>query len=208
MSQGLTWIAGRRTPLLALVALLALSVALFAVIQSASAANAVKITINDSDNVVKAGSGYSVNVAVFDGDLENSDEWTLEYITVTGGVFLANIPSGDDAVLQDGAADTEATLVVPANAEGVYTITAGVVETDDNDAATVEARLVGTLEVTVGDVGTPIGSVEVVLSKVDGDGAHSTATTDKVDKSQKRFGEDIAVTVNVLNSPRRQAEPH
>ncbi len=187
--------------------LAALAVALFAVIQYASAAPVLTITLDDSDNVVAAGSGYTVNVTVKDAalaaaDQDVSDDYTLEYITVTGGVFLANIITDGNLLENTHDDNNDATLVVPLGAEGVYTITAGVIDPDGNTATDPDSavRVVGTLEVTVGDVGTPIGSAEIVLGKVDDQGAHSAAATATADKAQKRFGEDIAVTVNVLNS--------
>ena len=61
MSQGLTWIAGRRIPLLALVALTALTVGLFAAFNPHPRPRMRALTINDSDNVVKAGR-HSVQV--------------------------------------------------------------------------------------------------------------------------------------------------
>ena len=57
MSQGLTWIAARRMPLVALVALLALAVGMFAVFQSARAAplqtpEHITLSVGDSDGMV------------------------------------------------------------------------------------------------------------------------------------------------------------
>ena len=189
MSQGLTWIAGRRIPLLALVALTALTVGLFAVINIASAAPALVVSIDDSDNVVKAGDAKTINLSVQENNA-NTGDYTIEYITVSGGLHVASV----DTDLAN-ADDDDATLVVPSNAAGEYTITAGVFA----EGATPE-RLTGELTITVGDVGTPIGSVEVVLGKVDDQGAHSTDTTATIDKALKGSGSNIAVTVNVLNS--------
>ncbi len=199
-------LALQRTNWAALAVLAALAVALFAVLQPASAANVVKVSINDSDNIVKAGAGYEVGVHVMDGTTDNSTEFTLEYLTVSGGTFLANIDAAAPLELAAGDTDPEATLVVPEAAAGVYTITAGVLDTDGGPGSTA-LRLVGSLEVTVGDVGTPIGSVEVVLGKVAPAGStepaagnFSTASTAVVDRGTKRMGSNIAVTVNVLNS--------
>ena len=185
--------------------MIALAVALFAVFQPAQAANAVKITINDSDNVVKAGAGYEVHVNVANGALDNSDDFTLEYIVVDSGLFLATPAAPSDGLEESNATNSaERSLVVPASAEGTYTITAGVLD-EDGGSGGGPLRLVGTLEVTVGDVGIPIGSVEVVLGRVapsggDSPGNFTTATTGVIDSDTKRMRTNIGVTVNVLNS--------
>lgn len=209
-------LARKRTQLGALAVLAGLVVALFAVFQSVQAAPALTIVLNDSDNVVKAGAGYTVNVTVKDtalaaGSQDVTSSYTLEYITVTGGVFLANVVTDGNLNSNTDTNNNEATLVVPPGAAGVYTITAGVIDPDGNTATSPPSavRVVGTLEVTVGDVGTPIGSVEVVLGKVFPAGADGAGNfnigTDAVpnpatDSATKRMGSNIAVTVNVLNS--------
>ena len=205
MSQGLTWIAGRRIPLLALVALTALAVGLFAVMRIASAAPGVVVTINDSDNVIKAGAAKTINVAVLD-DGAPVGSYMIEYVTVDNGLHVASVDL--EAANASDAADTDdATLVVPANAEGEYTITAGVVDADGTPQ-----RLSGSLTITVGDVGDAIGSVEVVLGTVEdtdanGVGQFITGATDDADKENAGPDGDskpkegvIAVTVSVLNT--------
>ena len=191
--------------------LAALAVALFAIFQPASAANAVTISLNDSDNVVAAGAGYEVHVRVMDGATNNSTDFVLEYIVVEGGVVLTGETAGE--ALEQGVttAEAEATLVVPAGAKGVYTITAGVLD-DNGGAGGGPLRLIGTLDVTVGDVGAPIGSVEVSLGTVydaDDNGAPNflIATSSAANREDSATDSDtkpaegiIGVTVTVLNS--------
>ena len=191
----------RLSHLPALAVLAALAVALFAVIQSASAAPGVVVTINDSDNFIRAGEAKVINVAVLDDGVAAGD-YDIEYITVSGGLHVAGVD------IQAANVDTDdATLVVPSNAAGKYTITAGVVDT-----SATPPRLSGELIVTVGDVGDPIGSVEVVLGNVhdtDGDGAPGFIVATSTPEQKGNAGPDsaskpksgiIGVTVNVLNS--------
>ena len=191
----------RLSHLTAVAVLAALAVALFAVIQSASAAPGVVVTINDSDNFIRAGEAKIINIAVLD-DGEAEGDYTIEYITVSGGLYVASVDTGSANANSD-----DATLVVPSNAAGKYTITAGVVS-----ESLTPARLSGELIVTVGDVGDPIGSVEVVLGNVhdtDGDQAPGFIVATSSDEHKDNAGPDsaskpkssiIGVTVNVLNS--------
>ena len=196
-------LALQRTNWAALAVLAALAVALFAVLQpaSAQAGASLKVTINDSDNVIAAGHAYQVDLTVVNG----TGSYSVEYITVSNGVFVS---LEDTAALGSTAAGSgEATLVVPSTASGEYTITAGV----KNDASPV-GRTSGELVVTVGDVGSPIGSVEVVLGTVyddDSDGAPNFVIADTSeqnkgiagpDSATKAKGSVIGVTVKVLNS--------
>lgn len=159
-------LARKRTQLGALAALAGLVVALFAVLQPAQAANAVVISLNDSDNVVKAGAGYEVHVRVLDGATNNSGNFTLEYLIADAGVALSGTTLTDALEATVNTADAEATLVVPAAAAGVYTITAGVLDVDGGPGLT-ELRLVGSLEVTVGEIGEGVGAAELSLGFVD-----------------------------------------
>ena len=204
-------LARKRTQLGALAVLAGLAVALFAVFQPASAANAVVISLNDSDNVVAAGAGYEVHIRVLDGTTNNSTAFQLEYIVVSSGVVLTGEQAAQDLEATTATADAEATLVVPKGAEGVYTITAGVLDADGGPGGGA-LRLIGTLDVTVGDVGDPIGSVEVSLGTVyddndDGNPNFLIATTSQANREDAATDSDtkpangiIGVTVKVLNS--------
>ncbi len=187
--------------------MIALAVALFAVVQTTSAANALTIKIADSDNVVKAGLGYAINLEVKNGETDNSASYVVEYLTASGGVFVSNV-AGSSTNL--GVGD-EGTLVVPKNAEGTYTVTAGVVRAT-GAADTLPLRLSNDLSVRVGDVGEAIGSVEVSLGTVEDDDEDNVAkfidasssddekAASKTDSSTKGEGSIIGVTVKVLNS--------
>ena len=198
--------------------LAALAVALFAIFQPASAANAVTISLNDSDNVVAAGAGYEVHVRVMDGATNNSTAFELEYIVVEGGVVLTGETAGQPLEGTVATGDAEATLVVPSGAKGTYTITAGVLDPDGGPGGG-PLRLIGTLDVMVGDVGDPIGSVEVVPGTVfddDEDGFPSFVVAGTTPANREISGADsdtkpsdgiIGVTVNVLNSLGNKPNP-
>ena len=191
----------RVSHLAAVATLIALLGAMFIAMGSASAAPALTVSINDSDNVVAAGMGYQIQLSVKDGGTD-TDGYTVEYITASSGVFVSL--ATDVAVNDDPA---EATLVVPKSAAGTYTITAGVVD----DAGT-PVRLSDDLDVKVGDVGDPIGSVEVALGTVydaDSNGLPNfviAATSDAnkgisgTDSGTKPSSSVIGVTVSVKNS--------
>ena len=98
MSQGLTWIAGRRIPLLALVALLALAVGLFAVLQSVSAAACA------ANPDISLGDGETCEVVienvVAEGDVSSDD--TKASVEAT--------PDVDDSFTITGVAPGTATI--------------------------------------------------------------------------------------------------
>ena len=92
MSQGLTWIAARRMPLVALVALLALTVGMFAAVPSARAAQ----------GDVTAGSGFCVATTTGSGD----DEVTTHTVmTALAGGDAVTVETGLPEVAQTDAAD-------------------------------------------------------------------------------------------------------
>ena len=145
MSQGLTWIAGRRTPLLALVALFALTVGLFVALQSAFAADcatnpnitlgfAQPCTVTHADAETATSSDDEVAIAVIDVD--------TGVVTITGAASFSPV-SETDATLK-----TTATITV----------------TDDNgtttDADAEADDVVWTYDVTL--VGFGIVKAEIV----------------------------------------------
>ena len=82
----------RLSHLTALAVMIAMVAAMFAVMPSASAADTVKVEINDSDNVIAAGASYTITVTAAAADgADTSSEYTLEYATVGSGVFVTNV---------------------------------------------------------------------------------------------------------------------
>ena len=170
----------------AVAVLAALAVALFAVFNIASASPALVVSINDSDNVLQGGDSKTVSLHVTGDD--TAAEYTVNFVIASNGVVVTR----NDATTFEtrSAADATAgvphsptavaTLVIPPSAEaGTYTITARATK----DSAT---PVDDTLEFTVGDAGTAIGSVEVSLGKV----GHSTAKNAKTDKaSADQYGD-------------------
>ena len=199
----------------ALAVLAALAVALFAVVQSASSqANTLQLSlrwipqgetaaVTESDNVVKAGTSFQIfaNVAD-DGDADNVAAATYlvgtNYVVAnTGGIVVQSV-TGPTVALSEGAVGAAqiGNLIIPAGtANGKYTI-----------SATAGTHF-GSLTVTVGDDGSPIGSSTVSLANVGADGV-AVDTGGDPDKASKRMGEAIAVRVNVLNTLGNKPNSH
>ena len=195
--------------------LAALAVALFAVIQSASAqANTLQLSlrwtpqgedaaVTESDNVVKAGTSFQIFANVADNGDESDD--TATYVVGTnyvvanaGGIVVQSVTGNNPSPLGEGAASAQqiGNLIIPAGtAEGKYTISA--------TAGTHS----GSLTVTVGDVGSPIGSSTVSLANVGADGV-AVDTGGDPDKASKSMGDAIAVRVNVLNTLGNKPNSH
>ncbi len=181
-------LARKRTHLAALAALAGLVVALFAVIQSASAAPALVVTIDDTDNVVKAGSSNTVSVQVT-GESGGAAYTQLDFVIGSAGIVVDEQTAADTATGQfnaspagvtpnvDGATPTPksvATVVFPPGTAGDYTISVRVTR----GAGTADEKVLdGSLTVTVGDPGTNIASAEIKLGKA-GHNAARTATSD------------------------------
>ena len=97
MSQGLTWIAGRRTPLLALVALFALAVGMFAILQSATAADgSVSVEIEETaDITIPAGYNDATSADVTVATVPASVSGTT--VTISGeGAGTTTVTITDD----------------------------------------------------------------------------------------------------------------
>ena len=200
-------VAQKRTHLAALAVLVALAVALFAVIQSASADKHphIAISIGDSDNVVASGKSYPIHLTVMN-DNNDTGNAAILYLTASTGISVAAV----DATLDADADSREATLIVPKAAAGEYTISAGVAE-DTDGVGLIEGELV----ITVADVGDPIGAVETSVGKVNHNKDNAT------DKSTKKAADDagttgtdndhlgnlVAVTVTVTNSLGKAPNP-
>ena len=216
-------LARKRTNLTALAVLAALAVALFAVINIASAAPALVVSIDDSDNIVDAGGSNIVSFAVTGDDAgATASTYTVNFIVAGNGIVFNRdttmetyaTRSAQDVVGEtDAAAATKlGTVLYPPNAAGEYTISVRATDTDGD-------ILDGTLTITVGEAGDAIGAVSVSLGKV----AHDTAKNAKTDSATTSAGEVassydtctdadgsgpsdasdagcIAVTVSVLNS--------
>ncbi len=171
MSQGLTWIAARRMPLVALVALLALAVGMFAVIQSASAAAGLVVSIDDSDGVVNPGSSVDASVQVV-GDADGAD-YTVSFAIASSGVVLHNpdsfaaVDPGDKVT--DAAKTAIGEVLIPKTASGDYTISARV--TRGTAGADGYVVLEDTLTFTVGEAGAGVASASISVGKA----GHATA---------------------------------
>ncbi len=190
-------LARKRTNWAALAVLAALAVALFAVLQTASAAPSLKISIGDSDNVIKAPSSHTITLTVEDDDDAVYGSAYVTYVTASSGVIVTG--GGSPVALSSLAAN----LVVPSAAEGVYTISARVTSNEAGDNP-LEAEL----DVTVGDPGTPIGAVETSVGKVNHVATNAASTAIRkaaVDATVAGTDNDhlanlIPVEVSVLNS--------
>ena len=193
MSQGLTWIAARRMPLVALVALLALAVALFAVINIASAAPALVVSIADSDNVVNPGTSVGVDLQVI-GDPTPEDgqapgAYDIAFVITSSGVVYS-VATGDAAVatVVPGDKSTDAVksrhgeVLIPKTASGDFTISARV--TRGTAGADGYVVLEDTLTFTVGEAGDGVASASISLGKA----GHATAKGAPSDSDQAAAG--------------------
>ena len=215
-------LARKRTNLTALAVLAALAVALFAVINIASAAPALVVSINDSDNIVNPGGTNTVSFAVTGDDAgDSASEYTVDFIVAANGIVFNRTNSNGMETYTTRTADAETaaaaptplgTVIYPPNASGEYTISVRATKTGADP-------LDGTLTITVGEAGDAIGAVSVSLGKV-GHSAAMNAKTDSAittadavpgtfDLCNDADGSDpltdsdpgcIAVTVSVLNS--------
>ena len=175
----------------ALVALAALAVALFAVMQSASSAASLTVSIGDSDNVVKAGTDHNISFQIKGGTADA--DYNVDYVTASSGVLLSgtttniDISTNVDAEGNHAApVDTTVDLIIPNNAAGEYTITVRA-----TNVASATDRVLGELTITVGDVGDGIASVEVNLGKV----GHSDAKNAKNDTATTgEYGDSATAT--------------
>lgn len=169
-------LAHKRTHLAALAVLAGLVVALFAVIQSASAAPALVVTIDDTDNVVKAGTSNDVRLHVTGDD--GGAAYTVSFVIGSSGIVISDgatdqiTPRADDST-PHAPAGSVATVVFPPNAAGEYTISARVTRGTGDDLVNLD----GFLTVTVGDPGVNIASAEIKLGKA-GHNAARTAGSD------------------------------
>ena len=108
MSQGLTWIAGRRTPLVALVALTALAVGMFAAFNPARAAT----------NDVSANSGFCVQERTGSGD-EAVDTYTVEDSVSGGDSVTVEVPDNGD-IADDGRDDNDDPDLIPIDCSAAF----------------------------------------------------------------------------------------
>ena len=207
--------------------MVALAVALFAVIQSISAAPSAVIKFNDSDAIVGDGSEVEVTVEISDPDADPTA--TVAWVRVSGTLFFLEdtenasndlVVNGDLSVSQSATAAGKVgvgpyTLVIPdGTPDGEYTVSASV-DLDgsgDGRATTIRKTL------TVGDAGVAVAAASIGLSTVgvvttaDNDGAGSTedyADTGESpphtkgnaqDSDSAKKGSPIYLSVSVLNS--------
>ncbi len=174
----------RLSHLTAVAVFAALAVALFAVVQSISAAPSAVIKFNDSDAIVGDGSEVEVTVEISDPDADPTA--TVAWVRVSGTLFFL----GDT---ENGAADLDVnsdlsvsrsataagkvgvgpyTLVIPEGTpDGEYTVSASVDLDGSGDGRASTIRKV----LTVGDAGLAVASATIGLSTV---GVVTTADTD------------------------------
>ncbi|MYD73301.1 MAG: hypothetical protein F4Y11_03335 [Chloroflexi bacterium] len=179
-------LARKRTHLAALAALAGLVFALFAAMQSASAAPSGAITFSDSDATVPVGSEVTVHVEVTDPDADPGA--TVAWVRVSGTLkFLEDTESGAaDLTANSGlavtfVADTTPgkqvwgpyTLVIPdGTPEGKYTVSARV----DLNGATAGGVTTVKKTITVGGAGDGLGSASLVVTDMDGKANASLST--------------------------------
>jgi hypothetical protein len=186
-------LAQKRTHLAALAVLVALAVAMFAVIQSASAdAHTVTVTFNDSDGIVDDGAGVTAIVkahfttAAATGTCPTGNA-TLNWIRVPGDLSGTEAPSPSTAIFAanpgedtaDGPTACTASFDADGNAdgiqgyelinpkgaaEGVYVVSAEV-SYDGPDDDSVATDVVGSAKLTIGDAGTALAAAEIGFGK-------------------------------------------
>jgi hypothetical protein len=176
MSQGLTWIAGRRTPLLALVALFALTVGMFAVFQSAQADEHehLTVTFGDSDNII--GDNQEITVSLTMNNLPTGATYTVVWVAIPGSFPVTTADNAVDTFTPVPGVDTSArnslnTFFIPKGTEGEFSVTARVTRpalTGEDGVQTFTES--GTF--TVGDAGVNVASAEISLGKI----GHAPAT--------------------------------
>ena len=212
--------------------MVALVGAMFVAIQSAWAAPAISVEFSDSDGIVA--DGTTVHVFVRDASTGDDDttSYTVSAVTVSGdlagtelpGVDIANqgaIISKTDTKISpsDGASGNHVlSITIPkGTAAGRYTVTATATHSapDDNPALTDSA------DITVGDPGTGVDSVEISFNTYYNPGAatYDNALDDakmcgspdtdanqdikdsvKTDDANAPAGEQICLTATVKNS--------
>ncbi len=168
MSQGLTWIAGRRTPLLALVALFALTVGLFAVIQSASAAAC------SANPIITLGFGTDCTVEHEDFEFDADESTLLSGVTVETADDVTTITVA--AATTNPATDGTSKIVLR---DDKGTTTGDTPEADDD-----------TIEYEVQVVGFGISKVEIVD---DPDGIVSAGAAIKVKATTRSAAAEAVV---------------
>ena len=203
----------RVSHLAAMATLVALLGAMFIAMGSASAADALKLTLRwdhdndgstslavESDNVVKAGTSFQLWAEIVD---DADSDTTLTTAFNPDNDYIVSTPSGlvvreqSDAVDDIGEGMTGAKrigdlIVPPGTPNGTFTV------------SVKAGTRTGSLMLDVGDVGTPIGSAEVVVGNVvqsgNNAGQFGMGEGTGADADSKTKGKAIAVTVNVKNS--------
>ena len=176
MSQGLTWIAARRMPLVALVALFALAVALFAVFQSAQADSHehLTVTFGDSDNII--GDNQEITVTLTMNNVPASPTYEVVWVAIPGSFPVTTDDDPSTAFIAVSTDNTKMSNVlnsfyIPKGTEGEFSITARVTRpalTGEDGVQTFTES--GTF--TVGDAGVNVASAEISLGKI----GHAPAT--------------------------------
>ena len=187
-------LARKRTNLTALAVLAALAVALFAVIQYASAdGHTVSIAFNDSDGIVVDGANVAATVTISVTSVDEPDDngISLDWVRVSGELSGAEVTGADADQTGSGLTDWKETaedsgvwtasfgpvdLINPKGAShGDYTVSAQVTRgTDDGD------ERVGSKVLTVGEAGAPLASAVIGYGKYtpqDVDGPDDEAST-------------------------------
>ena len=187
-------LARKRMHLVALAALVALVAAMFVAFSPAGAQTSKsasgKITLSDTDGVVKAGASVNFEISASTTGLENGGTVALRAVQVggPGSLPISNVPDtlpdSQDLVDDNGgytwlplattAAADKLTVSVPLGTPaGDYTISA-VLYFDENGASTdvttgatrtFTATRVATAKLTVGDPGTNVASAVLSLSR-------------------------------------------
>ena len=160
--------------------LAALAVALFAVMQSTRADEHphVAITINDSDNVVDAGT-YIISLEVMNDDATAND--TLSYLRIAESTTDVLLTAANPTLSAPG------NLVVREGASGEYTILVGVAEAADSSDI-----IEGELTIDVDEVGVDVGSAAITFGYTNAAGTDisvlATETGRKLDTDTAEAG--------------------
>ena len=210
-------LALQRTNWAALAVLAALAVALFAVMQPASAAPAISVEFDDSDGVVAAGTPVLVYVHdASTGDEENQlAGFTVAEVQVSGelaGTEQPNVAPTSTTILAKGAEKTtdneNFTIEIPkGTTPGEYTVTA--ITTTVNSVTLSKSAVL-----TVGDPGKGVDSVAITFRKshilssdantrvcgaAPTDGTAVVENSERTDDANAPLNEPICLTATVKN---------
>ena len=223
MSQGLTWIAGRRTPLLALVAN-----AWFSVTPNGTVTPVVTklnptagIRVHDSDGIVKAGTDLTVTISLKTIEPGASGTVSLEWVRVSGELDDPTTGSDGETALATSfviegsktpaGLSTTALIEIPeGTSEREYTVSARISYDHDGTAydgtanpptGTRDKTLTPTAKFTVGDPGMNAASATLSLGNShDEDPLTSASDVIPEDGVEAANGGDVWLKVETTNS--------